>query len=325
MEEEGMKAIVYERYGPPNVLKLREVSKPVPKDDEILIKVYAATAAAADWRLRKADPFLARLFNGLWRPKRVRILGFELAGVVESTGIGVTRFKPGDAIYAACGTGFGAYAEYKCLPETGGVALKPENMTFEEAAAVPVGAYTALQFLRKGNVQRGISVLVYGASGSVGTYAVQLAKHFGAEVTGVCSTSNVELVRSLGADRVIDYTKEQFAEGGPAYDIIFDTVGKSPFKVCVKRLTPNGFYLQAFCVNPLLIVRGLWINMTSDKKVVGGSMKETAEDLTYLKELIEAGVLRSVIDRRYPLEQAAEAHSYAEQGHKKGNVVLTVR
>ncbi|WP_419873437.1 NAD(P)-dependent alcohol dehydrogenase [Candidatus Pristimantibacillus sp. PTI5] len=320
-----MKAIIYERYGPPNVLQLREVAKPVPKDDEILIKVYAATAAAGDWRLRKADPFLARLFNGLWKPKRVKILGFELAGVIESTGSGVTRFKPGDAVYAACGTSFGAYAEYKCLPETGSVAHKPANMTFEEAAAVPVGAYTALQFLRKGNIQRGLRVLVYGASGSVGTYAVQLAKHFGAEVTGVCSTSNVELVKSLGADRVIDYTKERLSDGGPVYDIIFDTVGKSPFEVCLKRLVPNGFYLRAFHVSPLLIVRGLWINLTSRKKVIGGSMKETAEDLNYLKELIEAGKLRSVIDRRYPLEQAAEAHRYAEQGHKKGNVVLNVR
>lgn len=320
-----MKAIVYEQYGPPDVLQLRELTKPVPNDDEILIKVYAATAAAGDWRLRKADPFLARLFNGLWRPKRVRILGFELAGVVESTGGGVTRFKPGDAVFAACGTGFGAYAEYKCLPETGSVALKPVNMTFEEAAAVPVGAHTALQFLRKGNIRRGSRVLVYGASGSVGTYAVQLAKHFGAEVTGVCSTSNVELVRSLGADRVIDYTKEGIADGGPAYDIIFDTVGKSPFQVCIKRLAANGFYLQAVHVSPLPIIRGLWINLTSDKKVVGGTMEESAEDLTYLKELIEAGALRSVIDRRYPLEQAAEAHRYVEQGHKKGNVVLTVR
>ncbi|MBB6670074.1 NAD(P)-dependent alcohol dehydrogenase [Cohnella nanjingensis] len=320
-----MKAIVYERYGPPNVLQLQEVAKPVPKDDEILIKIHAATAAVGDWRMRKADPFLARLFNGLWRPKRVRILGFELAGVVESTGGSVTRFKPGDAVYAACGMGFGAYAEYKCLPETGSVALKPANMTFEEAAAVPVGAYTALQFLRKGHIRRGSRVLVYGASGSVGTYAVQLAKHYGAEVTGVCSTSNVALARSLGADRVIDYTREQLPDDGPAYDIIFDTVGKSPFKVCVKRLTPDGFYLRAFHVSPLPIIRGKWINLTSGKKVVGGTINENAEDLTYLKELIEAGALRAVIDRRYPLEQVAEAHRYVEQGHKKGNVVLIVR
>jgi len=319
-----MKAIVYERYGPPSVLQLREVAKPVPKDDEIMIKVYATTVAAGDYRLRKADPFLARLFNGLWRPKRNKILGFELAGVVESTGSDVSRFKPGDAVYAACGFSFGAYAEYKCLPENGGVALKPANMTFEEAAAVPVGAYTALQFLRKGNIQHGNLVLVYGASGSVGTYAVQLAKHFGAVVTGVCSTSNVELVRSLGADRVIDYTKEKIPDYGVAYDIIFDTVGKSPFKTCVKHLTPNGFYLRAVHMDLLPLVHGLWVNLTSGKKVIGGTAKENAEDLTYLKELIEAGKLRAVIDRRYPLEQAPEAHHYVEQGHKKGNVVLTV-
>lgn len=319
-----MRAIVYERYGPPNVLQLQEVAKPVPKDDEIMIKIYATTVAAGDCRLRKADPFLSRLFNGLWRPKRIPILGFELAGVVESTGSSVTRFKPGDAVYAACGIGFGAYAEYKCLPESGAVALKPANMTFEEAAAVPVGACTALHFLKKGNIQRGSRVLVYGASGSVGTYAVQLSKHFSAEVTGVCSTSNMELVRSLGADRVIDYTKDKFADDSSVYDIIFDTVGKSPFKACVKHLTPNGFYLRAVHISPLPIVRGLWVSLTSGKKVIGGTSEETAEDLTYLKELIEAGKLRSVIDRRYPLEQAPEAHRYVDQGHKKGNVVLTV-
>lgn len=320
-----MKAIIYERYGPPDVLLLQDVAKPLPKDDEILIKVYAATVAAGDWRLRKADPFLARLFNGLWRPRRIKILGFELAGVVESTGSGVTRFKPGDAVYAACGMGFGAYAEYRCLPENGSVTLKPTNMTFVEAAAVPVGAYTALQFLRKGNIQRNWRVLVYGASGSVGTYAVQLAKHFGAEVTGVCSTSNLELVRSLGADRVIDYTEENFADDGTAYDIIFDTVGKSPFMACVERLTPNGYYLRAVHYSPLSVVRGLWINLTSSKKVIGGTMRGNAEDLRFLKALIEAGKLRSIIDRVYPLEQAAEAHRYVEQGHKKGNVVLTVQ
>ncbi|MDF2626188.1 MAG: NAD(P)-dependent alcohol dehydrogenase [Symbiobacteriaceae bacterium] len=320
-----MKAIVYERYGPPDVLQMGEVPKPVPKDDEILIRVHAATAAAGDWRLRKADPFLARLFNGLWRPRRVNILGFELAGVVEAIGSGVTRFKPGDAVYAACGNGFGAYAEYKAMPENGAVALMPANMTFEEAAAVPVGGYTALQFLRKGKIRPGSRVLVYGASGSVGTYAVQLARHFGAEVTGVCSTANVDLVRSLGADQVIDYTKESFAEDGPAFDIIFDTVGKSPFTACIRRLTPNGFYLRAVHVSPLALLRGLWINLTSGIRVIGETMKESAEDLAYLKDLIEGGKLRSVIDRRYPLEQAAEAHRYVEQGHKKGNVVLTVR
>lgn len=320
-----MKAIVYERYGPPDVLELREVAKPVPKADEILIRVRAATAAAGDWRLRKADPFLARLFNGLWAPRRVKILGFELAGEVEAIGSSVTRFKPGDAVYAACGDTFGAYAEYKTMPETGAVARMPANITFEEAAAVPVGASTALHFLRKGQIQRGSRVLVYGASGSVGTYAVQLAKHFGAEVTGLCSTPNVELVKSLGADQVIDYTAEPFTEDGPAFDIIFDTVGKSPFATSLKRLAPNGFYLRAFHVSPLSILRGIWTGLTSGKQVIGGTVKEDAADLRYLAELIEAGELRAVIDRRYPLEQAAAAHRYVEQGHKRGNVVLTLR
>lgn len=320
-----MKAMVYERYGPPEVLKLKEVAKPVPKDNEVLIQVYAATAAVGDCRLRRADPFLARLFNGLLRPTRCTILGFELAGVIESTGSGVTRFQPGDDIYAATGMGFGAYAEYICLPENGAIAPKPMNISFEEAAAVPVGAYTALQFLRKARIEPGNRVLVYGASGSIGTYAVQLAKYYGAEVTGVCSTSNVELVRSLGADRVIDYTRERITDGGQDYNVIFDTVGKSPFKDCIKHLTPSGTYLRAVHMSLGPVIRGLWVNLTSGKKVIGGVSKENAEDLTYLKELIEAGNLRPVIDRRYPLEQVADAHRYVEQGHKKGNVVLVVR
>jgi NADPH:quinone reductase-like Zn-dependent oxidoreductase len=323
-EEIGMRAIVYEQYGPPEVLVLREVAKPVPKDDEVLIKVYAATVAAGDSRIRRADPFLSRLFNGLWRPKRVQILGFELAGVVESTGGAVTRFKPGDAIYGACGIGFGAYAEYKCLPESGSIVLKPTNLSFEEAAAIPIGAYTALQFLRKASIKQGSRVLVYGASGSVGTYAVQLAKHFGADVTGVCSTTNVELVRSLGADQVIDYTKTKLENVDYTYDVIFDTVGKSPWGTCVKLLSPNGYYLRTVHMELLLVIRGLWVNLTSGKRVIGGVAKENAKDLTYLKELIEAGQLRPVIDQRYPLEQASEAHRYVDQGHKKGNVVLTV-
>jgi len=319
-----LKAIVYERYGPPSVLQLRQIDKPVPQADEILIKVHATTAATGDWRLRKADPVLARIFNGLLRPERVQVLGFELAGIVESTGSAVTRFRPGDAVYAACGMEFGAYAEYKCMSERGAVAPMPANMTFEEAAAVPVGGYTAMQFLRKANVQRGNRILVYGASGSVGTYAVQLAKHYGAEVTGVCSAPNVELVSSLGADRVIDYTKEQMTDSGETYDIIFDAAGKGPFRILVRRLTPNGRLLRSFHVHPLHVMGGMWVNATSGRQVIGGTMKESAEDLMQLKELIEAGMLRSVIDRRYPLEKAAEAHRYAEQGHKRGNVVLTV-
>lgn len=323
-----MRAVVVTAYGPPDVLQLREVPQPSPKDDEVLIKVHVSTVTAGDCELRRFDmPVLfwipLRILVGIRRPRGNLILGQELAGEVEAVGHDVTQFKEGDRVFAATDIRFGGHAEYKCLSEDGAVARMAANMSYEEAAAVPVGGLNALHFLRIGKVQRGQQVLVYGSSGSIGTFAVQLARHFGAEVTAVCSTAKVDMVRSLGARNVIDYTREDFTENGQTYDIIFDTIGKSPFSRSLRSLKQGGYYLLA---NPGLrdIVRGLWTSMTGSKNVVVRFADQPVEDLILLRDLIEAGEIRSVIDRRYPLEQAAEAHRYVEEGHKAGNVVITV-
>jgi len=319
-----MKAIVCTKYGPPDVLQLREVEKPTPKDNEVLIRIHATTVTSGDVVIRSSNYVglfwpLGRIMFGLIRPRKT-IPGSELAGEIESIGKEVTLFKKGDQVFGVTsGLDFGgANAEYICLKEWL-VAIMPPNMTYDEAAAVPIGAISALHFLRKGNVQSGHKVLIYGASGSVGTFAVQIAKYFGAEVTGVCSTTNIEMVKSLGADKVIDYTKEDFTRRGHTYDVIFDTVIKTSFTRCKSSLKQGGVYLT----NDWPLLQALWTSMTSSKKLIWGIASKTG-DLVFLKELIEAGKLKSVIDRRYPLEQTAEAHSYVEKGHKKGNVVITV-
>ena len=318
-----MKAIVYEKYGSPEVLQLKEVDMPVPDNGEVLIRVYATAVNSGDIRVRKADPFAVRLVMGLFRPRK-KILGLVFAGMVEAVGKGVTRFKEGDQVYGSTGMNFGTYAEYMTLPETAVLAKKPSGMVYKEAAAIPFGAATALHFLRKAKIQAGQKVLIYGASGAVGTAAVQLAKHFGAEVTGVCSRQNLDLVRSLGALKVIDYKTEDFCKNGETYDIIFDTVGKSSFSGSLKSLSASGYYLRAVHMALVPVIHGIWTSLTSGKKVIGGVAGETADDLIFFNKLIETGDLKAVIDRCYSLEEMDEAHSYVEKGHKKGNVVITV-
>jgi NADPH:quinone reductase-like Zn-dependent oxidoreductase len=326
-----MKAVVWTEYGPPDVLQLQEVVKPTPKDNEVLIRVSATTVTAGDCEMRdlKFPLYLSlpmRAYVGLRRPTRVTILGMELAGEIEAVGKDVRLFGEGDQVFALASFTVGTYAEYVCLPEEpeeGALAAKPANMTHEEAAAAPVGGLEALHHLGKGNIQRGETVLINGAGGTIGTFAVQLAKYFGAEVTAVDSTGKLDMLRSIGADHVIDYTQEDFTKSGETYDVIFDVVGKSSYSRSIRSLEENGRYVLA---NPGLSdrVRGLWTSRRSSKSVELGLASPKTEDLIYLKELIEAGKIKSVIDRRYPLDQIAEAHAYVEKGHKKGNVVITV-
>ncbi len=324
-----MKAIVYTQYGSPDVLQLKEVAKPTPRDNEILVKIHATSVTTGDCNARgfvfvpAGFGFLPRLMFGFNKPRKT-ILGFELAGEIEAVGKGVKRFRKGDQVFGVTGMRWGAYAEYICLPETGTLAIKPTNMTYEEAAIVPGGAGTALYFLRDlAKIQCGQKILIYGASGAVGTYAVQLAKYFGAQVTGVCSTTNLELIRSLGADQVIDYTKTDFTRNDETYDIIFDTVGKTSFSRCRNALKPKGLYL-AGAGGLREFIQMAWTGITGGKRVLAGQAPDRQEDLVLFRELLETGRIRPVIDRRYPLEQIAEAHRYVDLGHKKGCVVITV-
>ncbi len=317
-----MKAIVYTQYGSPEVLQLKEVAKPTAKDNEILLRIKATAVNSGEVRLRKADPFAVRFLFGLTKPK-INTLGVVFSGEVESTGKNVTLFKIGEEVFGHTDMSFGTYAEYKCLPQNGSLALKPANISHKEAAVIPFGGTTALHFIKKANIKQGQKVLIIGASGAVGSAAIQLAKYFGGIVTGVCSTGNVALVKSLGADEVIDYTNEDFTKNGVTYDVIFDTVKTISISRSLKSLNKKGtLILSAGMVKEML--QGLWISKTTNIKVLSGLIKHNAEDIIFLKNLIETGRLKPVIDRTYTLAQVAEAHAYVEKGHKKGNVAIEI-
>jgi NADPH:quinone reductase-like Zn-dependent oxidoreductase len=322
-----VKAIVVERYGPPEVLHVRDVAKPVPKDDEVLIRIRATTVTSADCRIRSLKMplgfgLMSRLVFGITKPRQP-ILGSELAGEVESVGGAVRKFKPGDRVFAMGGMAMGCHAEYKCLPESGALAFMPADLNFEEAAAIPFGGTTALDFLRRGELREGERILINGASGAVGTAAVQLARHFGAEVTAVCSAANRALALSLGAVRVIDYTQTDFTRNGERYDVIVDTVGTAPYSRCKASLKDRGRLLLVLAGLPDMLPIP-WVAVTSDKKIFAGPATERAEDLRFLADLAQAGHFKAVIDRRYPFEQMAEAHRYVDTRRKKGNVVVTL-
>lgn len=320
-----MKAIICTKYGPSEVLQLKEIEKPTPRDNEVLIKIYATTATSPDCLMRSGKSLLGRMIMGLKKPRtKYRIPGLELAGKVEAVGKDVKRFREDDQVYGFTGFSPGAYAEYKCMSETGSLAIKPSNITYEEAAAIVDGGTTALFFLKdKAQIKSGEKVLINGASGSMGTAVVQLAKYFGAEVTGVCSTRNLELVKSLGADKVIDYTKEDFTKNGETYDIIFDVVSRSSFSRCKTSLKQNGRYIVT--IQGLVpIVQTLWTKVAGNKKVIFSWSIDKGKALVFLRELIEAGKFKAILDRCYPLEQVTEAHQFIEKGHKKGSVVISV-
>ncbi len=328
-----MKAIIWTKYGPPDGLQFKNVEKPVPKDDEILIKIHATTITAGDCEMRRLElplmlSFPVRIYAGLLRPKRITILGQELAGEVEEVGKNVNSYKKGDQVFGTTGFGFGAYAEYICLPEKpddaqGTLAIKPTNLTYEEAAAVPTAGFEALHFLRKANIQPGKKVLIVGAGGSIGTFAIQLARYFGAEVTGVDSTDKLELLRSIGANHVIDYTKEDYSKTGESYDLIIDAVGRGGVPRRLKLVKPDGYYFLAYAGLSHILL-SLWTSITSNKKFKIESSSQKKDDLIYLRELLEAGKLKSIVGRNFSLEQVPEAHRYVEAGGKKGNVVITV-